>query len=49
MVLYLKAELSTLYDESGFVFGERGCKRTGSSQKEKILQAALDLIVYQAY
>ena len=34
---------------SGFVFGERGCKRTGLSQEEKNLQAALDLIVKQGY
>jgi AcrR family transcriptional regulator len=34
---------------SGFVYGEMGCKRTGSSQEEKILQAALDLIVNQGY
>ena len=34
---------------SGFVFGERGCKRTGLSQEEKNLQAALDLIVNQGY
>ena len=31
------------------MFGERGCKRTGSSEKGKILQAALDLIVNQGY
>jgi len=34
---------------SGFVFGERGCKRTGLSQEKKNLQAALDLIVNQGY
>jgi AcrR family transcriptional regulator len=34
---------------SGFVFGEMGCKRTGSSQEERILQTALDLIVNQGY
>ena len=34
---------------SGFVYGEMGCKRTGSSQEEKILQAAVDLIVNQGY
>ena len=31
------------------MFGERGCKRTGLSQEEKNLQAALDLIVNQGY
>jgi hypothetical protein len=34
---------------SGFVFKEMGCKRTGLSQEEKNLQAALDLIVNQGY
>ena len=34
---------------SGFVFKEMGYKRTGSSQEEKNLQAALDLIVNQGY
>ena len=34
---------------SGFVFKEMGCKRTGSSQEEKNLQAALDLIIHQGY